>query len=78
MREDVQDEDELRSRIIEQLEQSLAMSQGRMTNLKLDPKAREKWTQLRRDCYPMVARMYLQSGVQIPPRQLGSSSSYHR
>lgn len=44
--EGVQDEDELRSGIIEQLEQSLEMSRGMMTNLKLDPKTREKWTQL--------------------------------
>lgn len=42
MREDVQDENELRSRIVEQLEQSLEMSRGMMTNLKLDPKTREK------------------------------------
>jgi hypothetical protein len=41
-----QDEDELRSRIMEQLEQSLEMSRGMMTNVKLDPKTREKWTQL--------------------------------
>lgn len=46
MREEVQDEDELRSSVIEQLEQSLEMSRGMMTNLKLDPKTREKWTQL--------------------------------
>ncbi|HEX4921711.1 MAG TPA: hypothetical protein VFV92_13355 [Candidatus Bathyarchaeia archaeon] len=46
MGEDVRDEDDLRARIIEQLEQSLAMSRGMMTNLKLDPKTREKWTQL--------------------------------
>ena len=46
IQEDVQDEDELRARIIEQLEQSLAMSRGMMTNLRLDPKTREKWTQL--------------------------------
>ncbi len=46
IRQDVQDENELRSHIIEQLEQSLAMSRGMMTNLKLDPKTREKWTQL--------------------------------
>ena len=46
IREEERDEDELRSRIIEQLEQSLEMSQGMMTNVKLDPKTREKWTQL--------------------------------
>jgi len=40
------DENELRSEIIDQLEQSLEMSQGMMTNLKLDPKTRERWTQL--------------------------------
>ena len=46
MQESVLDENERRSLIIEQLEQSLAMSRGMMTNLKLDPKTREKWTQL--------------------------------
>jgi len=40
------DENDLRSGIIDQLEQSLTMSQGMMTNLKLDPKTRERWTQL--------------------------------
>src|SRR2546422_10667962 len=40
------DENELRSQIIDQLEQSLAMSRGMMMNQKLDPKTREKWTQL--------------------------------
>jgi hypothetical protein len=40
------DENELRSAIIEQLEQSLAMSREMMMNLKLDPKTRERWTQL--------------------------------
>ena len=44
--EDDQDEDEIRFHIIQQLEQSLSMSRGMMTNLKLDPKTREKWTQL--------------------------------
>ena len=44
--QDERDENELRSEIIDQLEQSLAMSQGMMTNLKLDPKTRERWTQL--------------------------------
>lgn len=46
MQEDGPNEDELRARIIEQLDESLAMSRGMMTNLKLDPKTREKWTQL--------------------------------
>ena len=46
MHEDGPNEDELRARIIEQLDESLAMSRGMMTNLKLDPKTREKWTQL--------------------------------
>ena len=46
IQEDDHDEDEIRSDIIEQLEQSLEMSRGMMTNLKLDPKTREKWTQL--------------------------------
>jgi hypothetical protein len=40
------DENELRSQIIEQLEQSLAMSREMMMNIKLDPKTRERWTQL--------------------------------
>ena len=40
------DENELRSQIINQLEQSLAMSREMMRNLKLDPKTRERWTQL--------------------------------
>ena len=44
--QDERDENELRSGIIDQLEQSLEMSQGMMTNLKLDPKTRERWTQL--------------------------------
>src|SRR6266849_1430507 len=44
--DDEQDEDELRSRIIDQLQQSLEMSRTMMTNLKLDPKSRERWTQL--------------------------------
>lgn len=43
---EVQEENLLRSRIIQQLDQSLEMSQGMMTNLKLDPKNRERWTQL--------------------------------
>jgi len=46
MEEDEPDENELRSMIIEQLEQSLAMSREMMTNQKLDPKTRERWTQL--------------------------------
>jgi len=40
------DENELRSQIINQLELSLAMSREMMMNLKLDPKTRERWTQL--------------------------------
>jgi len=40
------DENELRSQIIDQLEQSLATSREMMTNVKLDPKTRERWTQL--------------------------------
>ena len=40
------DENELRSEIIDQLQQSLAMSREMMMNQKLDPKTREKWTQL--------------------------------
>jgi len=40
------DENTLRSQIINQLEESLAMSRQMMTNLKLDPKTRERWTQL--------------------------------
>jgi hypothetical protein len=40
------DENELRSEIIDQLQKSLAMSQEMMMNLKLDPKTRERWTQL--------------------------------
>ncbi|HEX9197393.1 MAG TPA: hypothetical protein VF906_06315 [Candidatus Bathyarchaeia archaeon] len=44
--QDERDENELRSEIIDQLEQSLAMSRGMMTNLMLDPKTRERWTQL--------------------------------
>jgi len=35
------DENELRSQIIDQLEQSLAMSREMMMNQKLDPKTRE-------------------------------------
>ncbi len=46
MEEDEPDENELRAMIIEQLEQSLAMSREMMTNQKLDPKTRERWTQL--------------------------------
>ncbi len=43
---DDRDENELRSQIITQLEESLAMSREMMMNLKLDPKTRERWTQL--------------------------------
>lgn len=46
MEESEPDENQLRSQIIEQLEQSLAMSRAMMTNQKLDPKTRERWTQL--------------------------------
>ena len=46
MGEDEPDENELRSTIIEQLEQSLGMSREMMTNIRLDPKTRERWTQL--------------------------------
>jgi hypothetical protein len=45
MEEIERDENELRSEIIGQLEKSLAMSRE-MMNLKLDPKTRERWTQL--------------------------------
>jgi len=37
---------ELRSQIIEQLTESLTRSREMMTNMKLDPKTRERWTQL--------------------------------
>jgi hypothetical protein len=43
---DDKDENELRSQIIAQLEESLAMSREMMVNQKLDPKTRERWTQL--------------------------------
>jgi hypothetical protein len=46
MEEIERDENELRSEIIGQLEKSLTMSREMMTNLKLDPKTRERWTQL--------------------------------
>ncbi len=46
MKEDEPDENQLRSMIIEQLGKSLAMSREMMTNQKLDPKTRERWTQL--------------------------------
>src|SRR5260370_17016736 len=46
IQEKEQDENELRSRIIDQLEQSLEMSRAMMTNLKLDPRSRERSTQL--------------------------------
>ena len=42
----VRDENALRSQIIKQLEESLVMSREMMMNLKLDPRARERWTQL--------------------------------
>jgi len=43
---DDKDENELRSQIIAQLDESLAMSREMMVNQKLDPKTRERWTQL--------------------------------
>lgn len=46
MSKEVPDENDLRARIIEQLEQSLAMSREMMTNRKLEPKVRERWTQI--------------------------------
>jgi urease accessory protein UreF len=39
-------DDELRAQIIQQLRESLARSQEMMINTKLDPKTRERWTQL--------------------------------
>src|SRR3989441_9943849 len=39
------EENELRSQIIDQLEQSLTMSREMMMSQKLDPRTREKWTQ---------------------------------
>ncbi len=42
----LRDENALRSQIINQLEDSLVMSREMMMNLKLDPKTRERWTQL--------------------------------
>ncbi len=45
MSEDV-DDNTLREELIRQLRESLAMSWGMMANLKLDAKAREKWTQI--------------------------------
>ncbi len=36
----------MRAQIIQQLRESLARSQEMMTNTKLDPKTRERWTQL--------------------------------
>src|SRR5256885_16895736 len=48
------DENELRSQIIDQLDQSLAMSREMMMNQKLDPKTREKWTQLHTNTGPVL------------------------
>ncbi len=39
-------DDEMRAEIIQQLRDSLARSREMMTNTKLDPKTRERWTQL--------------------------------
>jgi len=39
-------DDEMRAQIVQQLRESLARSQEMMTNAKLDPKTRERWTQL--------------------------------
>jgi len=39
-------DDEMRAQIVQQLRESLARSQEMMTNTKLDPKTRERWTQL--------------------------------
>jgi hypothetical protein len=44
--EAVRDENALRSQIINQLEESLVTSREMMMNLKLDPRTRERWTQL--------------------------------
>jgi len=57
MREDEPDENDLRSAIIEQLEQSLAMSREMMTNRKLDPKTRERWTQLHTNTAQVLNRI---------------------
>ena len=46
MERGVRDENTLRSQIINQLEQSLVMSREMMMNIKLDPRTRERWTQL--------------------------------
>lgn len=40
------DDDDLRARIVEELAQSLAMSREMMMNQKLEPKMRERWTQI--------------------------------
>jgi len=40
------DENELRSQLIRQLQDSLSMSHEMMTNPKLDPGGRERWAQL--------------------------------
>ena len=39
-------DDEMRAQIVQQLRESLDRSQEMMTNTKLDPKTRERWTQL--------------------------------
>jgi len=57
MREDEPDENDLRSTIIEQLEHSLAMSREMMTNRKLDPKTRERWTQLHTNTAQVLNRI---------------------
>lgn len=46
MSKEIPDENDLRARIIEQLEQSLAMWREMMTNRKLEPKMRERWAQI--------------------------------
>ena len=40
------DENEIRFKMIGQLEKSLVMAREMMTNLKLDPRTRERWAQL--------------------------------
>lgn len=57
MKEDEPDENELRSAIIEQLKQSLAMSREMMTNQKLDPKTREGWAQLHTNTAQVLNRV---------------------
>jgi len=39
-------DDEMRAQIVQELRDSLARSREMMTNTKLDPKTRERWTQL--------------------------------